>query len=110
VPEAEVLSLVWRQGSVTSRAAQQLLSERRVCAYWTVCRLLNLFVKKGLLVAERGDRSHVYRVLDAGQSDTPAPSYLLGSSAPLSPEHVSELRRHAEALLAFERVTPETGV
>lgn len=107
--EAEILAVVWEQGTTTVRRVYETLRERRQIAYTTVMTVMNNLVKKHLLAQDRSSIAYVYEaaipgrevtrtVLDSvvdrllGGQDNVAISQLLDLDQELTAEQVDELR------------------
>jgi predicted transcriptional regulator len=58
--EADILAVVWQQGTTTVREVYETLRERRKIAYTTVMTVMNNLVKKHLLEQDRSGVAYVY--------------------------------------------------
>jgi predicted transcriptional regulator len=107
--EAEILAVVWEQGTTTVRRVYETLRDRRQIAYTTVMTVMNNLVKKHLLTQDRSGIAYIYEaaipgrvvartVLDTvvdrllGGQDNVAISQLLDLDQELTAEQVDELR------------------
>jgi len=59
--ELEILRVLWQRGPSSVREVQQTLTESRATGYTTVLKLLQIMARKGLVVRDERERTHVYR-------------------------------------------------
>lgn len=61
--ELEILRLIWQNGPSTVRQINDLLNEKKTVGYTTTLKLLQIMAQKGIVRADKSDRSHVYTAL-----------------------------------------------
>jgi BlaI family transcriptional regulator, penicillinase repressor len=61
--ELEILQLIWKHGPATVRQINDLMNESRVVGYTTTLKLLQIMTQKGIVRADKTDRSHIYSAL-----------------------------------------------
>jgi BlaI family transcriptional regulator, penicillinase repressor len=61
--ELEILQLIWKHGPSTVRQINDLMNGSRVVGYTTTLKLLQIMTQKGIVRADKTDRSHIYSVL-----------------------------------------------
>lgn len=61
--ELEILQLIWKHGPSTVRQINDLMNENRVVGYTTTLKLLQIMTQKGIVRADKTDRSHIYSAL-----------------------------------------------
>ncbi|MDO8897724.1 MAG: BlaI/MecI/CopY family transcriptional regulator [Bacteroidales bacterium] len=61
--ELEILQLIWKHGPSTVRQINEFMNENRVVGYTTSLKLLQIMTQKGIVRADKTDRSHVYSAL-----------------------------------------------
>ena len=61
--ELEILQVIWKEGPSTVRAINDILNQRKVVGYTTTLKLLQIMAQKGIVRADKSDRSHVYIAL-----------------------------------------------
>lgn len=59
--ELEIMKVVWDRGEVTVRDVYEALRGRRPIAYTTVLTMMKVLDRKGFVIADRAERTHVYR-------------------------------------------------
>ena len=60
--ELEILRVLWQRGPSSVREVHQIMLETRVAGYTTVLKLMQIMARKGLVVRDERERTHVYRV------------------------------------------------
>ena len=55
------MKVVWQRNEVTVRDVYEALRARRTIAYTTVLTMMKVLDRKGFVVADRAERTHVYR-------------------------------------------------
>ena len=63
--ELEILQVLWHRGPSSVREVQEALSESRAAGYTTVLKLMQIMARKGLVVRDERERTHVYRAAHA---------------------------------------------
>lgn len=112
--ELEILKVLWEIGPSTPGAVQDVLARDRPVAYTTVQRMLQIMVGKRLLLADKGQRPHVFRPretratvvsrlvhdLMARALDGSASQLLLRAleGRPTSPEEIERVRQVLDSL------------
>jgi BlaI family transcriptional regulator, penicillinase repressor len=61
--ELEILQLIWKHGPSTVRQINDLMNGSRVVGYTTTLKLLQIMTQKGIVRADKTDRSHIYSAL-----------------------------------------------
>lgn len=61
--ELEILKVLWRLGPSTARRVLEDMAARRVVAYTTVLKMLQIMEEKGLVAVDRAERSHTFRAV-----------------------------------------------
>jgi len=59
--ELEILRVLWQRGPSSVREVHQIMLETRGAGYTTVLKLMQLMARKGLVVRDERERTHVYR-------------------------------------------------
>lgn len=58
--EAEVMEILWEEGSGAVRTVHDRLAQRREIAYTTVMTVMSRLVEKGILVRRQEGRAYIY--------------------------------------------------
>jgi BlaI family penicillinase repressor len=66
--EMEVLAILWDLGSATVRDVHEVLGADRDIGYTGVLKLLQIMTAKGLVIANKDERRHVYRASEAPEA------------------------------------------
>ncbi len=61
--ELEILRVIWLHGPSTVRQINEVLNEKKEVGYTTTLKLLQIMAQKGIVRADKSDRSHVYTAL-----------------------------------------------
>lgn len=61
--ELEILRVIWLHGPSTVRQINEVLNEKKEVGYTTTLKLLQIMAQKGIVRADKSDRSHVYIAL-----------------------------------------------
>ncbi|MCC9135809.1 BlaI/MecI/CopY family transcriptional regulator [Pontibacter silvestris] len=61
--ELEILQVLWQHGPSTVRFVHEELSKTKEVGYTTTLKLMQIMGEKGMLAADKSNRSHVYRPL-----------------------------------------------
>lgn len=61
--ELEILQILWQHGPSTVRFVHEELSKTKDAGYTTTLKLMQIMAEKGMLQADKANRSHVYRPL-----------------------------------------------
>ena len=59
--ELEILRVLWQRGPSSVREVHQIMLETRGAGYTTVLKLMQIMARKGLVVRDERERTHVYR-------------------------------------------------
>lgn len=59
--ELQILRVLWRLGSGTVRDVYNELNAQRETGYTTVLKLMQIMTKKGLVLRDERERTHIYR-------------------------------------------------
>jgi BlaI family penicillinase repressor len=59
--ELQIMKVVWERDAVTVRDVYESLRAQRPIAYTTVLTMMKVLDRKGFVVADRAERTHVYR-------------------------------------------------
>lgn len=61
--ELEILQILWHNGPSTVRFVHEELSKMKDAGYTTTLKLMQIMAEKGMLEADKTNRSHVFRPL-----------------------------------------------
>ncbi|QCR23878.1 BlaI/MecI/CopY family transcriptional regulator [Pontibacter sp. SGAir0037] len=61
--ELEILQVLWQHGPATVRFVHEELSKAKEAGYTTTLKLMQIMAEKGMLEADKTNRSHIYRPL-----------------------------------------------
>ncbi len=61
--ELEILQVLWMHGPSTVRVVHEELSKTKEVGYTTTLKLMQIMAEKGMLEADKTNRSHIYRPL-----------------------------------------------
>lgn len=61
--ELEILRVIWDNGPSTVRQINEVLNTKKQVGYTTTLKLLQIMSQKGIVRADKSDRSHVYAAL-----------------------------------------------
>ncbi|MCC9167329.1 BlaI/MecI/CopY family transcriptional regulator [Pontibacter harenae] len=61
--ELEILQVLWQHGPSTVRFVHEELSKTKDAGYTTTLKFMQLMAEKGMLEADKTNRSHIYRPL-----------------------------------------------
>jgi len=65
--ELLILRVLWNRGPSTVRQVHEVLERDRPTGYTTVLKLLQIMHRKGLVLRDESERSHVYRARSSAQ-------------------------------------------
>lgn len=63
--ELEILDVLWEKGEATVREVHEIINERKLTAYTTVLKMLQIMDEKGLVERDKNAKAHVYRAKQA---------------------------------------------
>lgn len=61
--ELEILQTIWKYGPSTVRQINDIMNENKIVGYTTTLKLLQIMAQKGIVRADKTERSHVYTSL-----------------------------------------------